>query len=316
MAQLTPEQMEQQARLRQAQTQDAGQQADLLAIIAAYDAINDASDVAGADAALTNFNALYASFNRTYPDSYLPLDDTDPSYESAPVDRTPPPLDEIRQYARQGEPLVEESAPVDRTPPPLDEIRQHARPPVPEVPSDPGFTGDPELQGGGPAQPAPAQPAPAQPPPQPQPEAHPLITPSEVLRVEELVDGKGHLNDKDGYKDTDLIRDAIAKVREIYGDDTLFQNLEERNKEGTFASTKTSIEALKKYAEVYERLKADGVTRSEYGQMLGEFLHAIEQDDKAIIVDTHGVDDTRAYSKAELGDVRTSTAQVQTALKP
>ena len=135
-----------------------------------------------------------------------------------------------------------------------------------------------------------------------------LLTPEEVLKVEELVDRQGHFNDKSGYRDTNLVQDAISKYRQITGDDQAFSGVESRNQEGTFVATKHSIEAIKAFNNEYASSMSGGVTRNEYATMLGGMLQKLDNDEAFIVDHKNKVDDTQDFDQ---GDLNQETQKLQ-----
>ncbi len=129
----------------------------------------------------------------------------------------------------------------------------------------------------------------------------------EILKIEELLDGRGWRNEEGGghskrfngitnnYRDHDLVKDAIDTVKELLGNDlteeleAMIARIEGYNKAGTFVSSTFATEASKLYRE---RLPEEGKrpTNGEYAEALLRVLDTLDDED-AFTFDTAGIDE-------------------------
>lgn len=183
------------------------------------------------------------------------------------------------------------------------------------------------------------EPVPNYPPgmePAPVPEEDPravfLASPVEaddILRVEELIDGKGWRNENtysdrfngitNNYTDVALVNDAIARIEDVLGDrltedeQAMLTSISNRNQAGYFVGTPFAVEGLRAYrAELPEGQQP---SQEQYARALLAMLTPLDNDD-AFILDTADIDEhLNAGQVADLHAEVTAIDNRQTGLR-
>jgi len=129
---------------------------------------------------------------------------------------------------------------------------------------------------------------------------------------EEIVDGKGILNENQGaYNDAHAIKDMVEAAKGLgLSEENVYGHIEEAMDEGKFLGTAASIKAITASHAALKQAQGDGLNQVDQERMVMKtFFENITAED--LITDTVGQDDKALYTESDLARAKEMAEEIK-----